>query len=277
MTTRRYSVGQLVKAALLSSRDLKKSERDALVAIMAHGNGYGVAQPSVPGVAEYVGCSERTIQRIITKLVDLGRLVVTRVKGCKTLYRLPAAALALVVKPAEASAQDPRQNGTQGVTDHGTSGDSRSEGLAPEVGLEVGEENLSRERTQDQNPAPMTEVAPPARKRRFGDWKTPGWFNGKRILPTTAERCPVVGHEHMWASNCAACKVDDAQAVAACQKWAREQEAPSSAQGGTAPLVGFERVAKASDRLTLAERLSMIAERQEAQRQAYAGALGGAL
>ncbi|OKI43030.1 hypothetical protein A6A27_39060 [Micromonospora sp. CB01531] len=67
-----------MKFALLATRDLGKNERAVAIAIAAHANHEGNAWPSVATIAEYAGCSERTVQRCLAKLVQLGRLVVSR-------------------------------------------------------------------------------------------------------------------------------------------------------------------------------------------------------
>jgi pyocin large subunit-like protein len=82
-------MSQAVKAALLTTKDLGKNERAVAIAIAAHANHEGNAWPSVATLAEYVGCSERTVQRCLAKLVQLGRLVVSKVAGIATrVYRL---------------------------------------------------------------------------------------------------------------------------------------------------------------------------------------------
>ncbi|MEV0429651.1 helix-turn-helix domain-containing protein [Micromonospora sp. NPDC050495] len=82
-------MSQAVKAALLTTKDLGKNERAVAIAIAAHANREGNAWPSVATLAEYVGCSERTVQRCLAKLVQLGRLVVSKVAGIATrVYRL---------------------------------------------------------------------------------------------------------------------------------------------------------------------------------------------
>ncbi|MEH0985329.1 helix-turn-helix domain-containing protein [Micromonospora sp. CPCC 205556] len=79
----------VVKAVLLATRDLGKNERAVAIAVAAHANHEGNAWPSVATIAEYAGCSERTVQRCLAKLVQLGRLVVTKVAGIATrVYRL---------------------------------------------------------------------------------------------------------------------------------------------------------------------------------------------
>ncbi|MEV7262735.1 helix-turn-helix domain-containing protein [Micromonospora aurantiaca] len=86
----RYAGGAAaVKDALRASHDLKPTERLVLVAIVAHANADGAAWPSVATVAEYVGCSERTVQRALRRLVEVGRLLVQKVAGVATrVYRL---------------------------------------------------------------------------------------------------------------------------------------------------------------------------------------------
>ncbi|MGW4294290.1 helix-turn-helix domain-containing protein [Micromonospora chersina] len=82
-------MSQAVKAALLTTKDLGKNERAVAIAIAAHANHEGSAWPSVATLAEYVGCSERTVQRCLAKLVQLGRLLVSKVAGIATrVYRL---------------------------------------------------------------------------------------------------------------------------------------------------------------------------------------------
>ncbi|MGC4792550.1 helix-turn-helix domain-containing protein [Micromonospora saelicesensis] len=89
-TTDRYLGGAAaVKDALRASHDLKPTERLVLVAIVAHANAEGEAWPSVATVADYVGCSERTVQRALRRLVEVGRLVVRKVANIATrVYRL---------------------------------------------------------------------------------------------------------------------------------------------------------------------------------------------
>ncbi|MEU1687912.1 helix-turn-helix domain-containing protein [Micromonospora sp. NPDC005707] len=113
-------MSQAVKAALLTTKDLGKNERALAIAIAAHANNEGNAWPSVATLAEYVGCSERTVQRCLAKLVQLGRLVVSKVAGIATrVYRLvhtdrrTTAAVGVTEQPA-------------GVTDSPAGGDSQS-------------------------------------------------------------------------------------------------------------------------------------------------------
>ncbi|WP_091464486.1 helix-turn-helix domain-containing protein [Micromonospora inyonensis] len=62
-------MSQHVKAALLASKGLSKTDRGVLVAIAAHMNKAGDAWPSVATIAEYADCSERTVQRSIARLI----------------------------------------------------------------------------------------------------------------------------------------------------------------------------------------------------------------
>ncbi|MBQ0900475.1 helix-turn-helix domain-containing protein [Micromonospora sp. U21] len=82
-------MSRAVKEAMLASHDLPKTERLVLIAIAAHANSDGDAWPSVATIADYVGCSARTVQRCLAKLVQMGRLVVARVAHVATrVYRL---------------------------------------------------------------------------------------------------------------------------------------------------------------------------------------------
>ncbi|MGW3604289.1 helix-turn-helix domain-containing protein [Micromonospora sp. NPDC005161] len=86
----RYAGGAAaVKDALRASHDLKPTERLVLIAIVAHANAEGEAWPSIATVADYVGCSERTVQRALRRLVEVGRLVIRKAANIATrVYRL---------------------------------------------------------------------------------------------------------------------------------------------------------------------------------------------
>ncbi|WP_436536236.1 helix-turn-helix domain-containing protein [Actinoplanes sp. HUAS TT8] len=168
MNAAHLSVGQVIKAAMLASKDLKKTERDTLIAIMAHANGKGIAEPSVPGIAEYVGKSADTISRIIAKLVDLGRLIVQRRRGARSIYRLPAEAIARVVRAA-----DPRQNRTGPPAEHTTSTGNSSGVLRDEVGYEASEEARGGRAPRWQCRGAALPVSPHGRERcprHFGNY-----------------------------------------------------------------------------------------------------------
>ncbi|MER7589355.1 helix-turn-helix domain-containing protein [Micromonospora sp. NPDC127501] len=107
-----------MKQALLATRDLGKNERAVAIAIAAHANQEGHAWPSVATLAEYAGCSERTVQRALAKLVQLGRLVVAKVAGIVTrVYRL-------VTHQGVTDAASGVTNQPAGVTDQASGGDS---------------------------------------------------------------------------------------------------------------------------------------------------------
>ncbi|OKI45137.1 hypothetical protein A6A27_12060 [Micromonospora sp. CB01531] len=100
-----------VKQALLDSADLGKNERLVLLTLAAHANENGDAWPSVATIARYVGCSERTVQRALAKLVELGRIAVRQVARIATrVYRFVTQG---VTDQAE------------GVTNQGQGGDSQ--------------------------------------------------------------------------------------------------------------------------------------------------------
>ncbi|MGW5669715.1 helix-turn-helix domain-containing protein [Micromonospora sp. NPDC003776] len=115
-------MSQAVKAALLTTKDLGKNERAVAIAIAAHTNHQGNAWPSVATLAEYVGCSERTVQRCLAKLVQLGRLVVSKAAGIATrVYRLvhpnrPTTTPAGVTKQPAGVTKSPAGGDSQDVT-----------------------------------------------------------------------------------------------------------------------------------------------------------------
>ncbi|MGC3862344.1 helix-turn-helix domain-containing protein [Micromonospora chersina] len=115
-------MSQAVKATLLTTKDLGRNERAVAIAIAAHANHEGNAWPSVATLAEYVGCSERTVQRCLAKLVQLGRLVVSKVPGIATrVYRLlqtdrrTTAATGVTEQPAGVT-HSPARGDSQDVT-----------------------------------------------------------------------------------------------------------------------------------------------------------------
>ena len=118
-------MSQAVKAAMLASHDLPKTERLVLIAIAAHTNSEGNAWPSVATIAEYVGCSVRTVQRCLAKLVQLGRLAVAKVAHIATrVYRL-------IVGQGVSSSAPGVTDSPAGVTDQAAGGDTH--GVSPEV------------------------------------------------------------------------------------------------------------------------------------------------
>ncbi|MEV6300392.1 helix-turn-helix domain-containing protein [Actinoplanes sp. NPDC051861] len=179
-------MSRAVKEALTASKDLKPTDRLVLVAIISHQNANtGTAWPSVPTIAEYVGCSIRTVQRAIGRLVKLGRLVVSQVKGIATrVYRLVTAAPSGVTSDS------------QGVTDSTAGGDSQE--VSPEVGEEDLEEVKGRKRPDWRRFLPKTKPSNPA----------PTWERRGAALPPAvgADRCQ--RHLGELAHNCRCCRAE---------------------------------------------------------------------
>ncbi|MFG1997111.1 helix-turn-helix domain-containing protein [Actinoplanes sp. NPDC048988] len=78
-----------VRELIRDTRDLSANERMVLVVIATHSNRDGDAYPSAQTIADIVGCSLRTVQRAVARLVNLGRLAVRRVAGiASNVYRV---------------------------------------------------------------------------------------------------------------------------------------------------------------------------------------------
>jgi DNA-binding transcriptional MocR family regulator len=183
-------MSQAVKAAMLASKDLRPNERLVLVAIAAHTNRDGDAWPSVATIAEHVGCSTRTVQRALAKLVQLGRLVVRQVATIATrVYRL------VIGQPQSAGGDNQRQ----GVTNDGPGGGD-SPSVSPEV--EKTKEKNYRAGARDwrswlktKNPNPNPQRQPYGYPERRG-----------AALPVAerAEQCP--SHRGSPRGNCGPCR-----------------------------------------------------------------------
>lgn len=121
---------EAAKAALLDSDDLSMTERMVLTVIALHANTRtGDAYPSVATIARYAHCSERTVQRALAKLVQLGKLVVSKVAGIATrVYRIVVDAVN-AVRGVSSTAQGVTKAG-EGVTDPAPGGDTQ---VSPEV------------------------------------------------------------------------------------------------------------------------------------------------
>lgn len=163
-----------VKEALATSKDLGKNERLVVVAIAAHANTEGDAWPSVGTIAEYVGCSERTVQRALAKLVQLGRLVIRQAQHIATrVYRL--------VFPGVTNQQAGVTNQQAGVTKAGPGGDTQRV-----------------TRSEDHQ------------KTKGSSWRTwlPKGHPDRRgaALPPTGAHCPK--HRGSLAGNCGSCRGD---------------------------------------------------------------------
>jgi DNA-binding transcriptional MocR family regulator len=191
-------MSQAVKRALTASQDLKPTERLVLVAIAAHESYQtGTARPSVQTIAEYVGCSVRTVQRVISKLIQLGRLVVSRVAGIAThVYRL-------VTGQNEDQGVSP---GSHGATESGTRGDSQE--VSPEVVKkdleEVKGSAAPRRRWRDYLPsgAPKSNKSAPTNRVNAPAWAE---RRGAALPPVVGiERCS--RHLGELAHNCRPCR-----------------------------------------------------------------------
>ncbi|WIM94267.1 helix-turn-helix domain-containing protein [Actinoplanes oblitus] len=181
-----YASGQLVKAALLASKDLGKTERAVLVTVAAHGNGMGDAFPSVATIADYVGVSERTVSRVLAKLVALGRLVARIRKGATTVYRLTVEAINRVVKP--------RQNEATPPTDQATTPDTQE--VSPEVGSKLGSSKGGFRRFFPSRVSnPQTSPVKP-------------WERRGAALPPAAGEQKCHRHPGQLARNCGACRAE---------------------------------------------------------------------
>lgn len=174
-----------VKAAMQATKDLGKNERLVAIAIAAHANAAGDAWPSVATIADYVDCSERTVQRALAKLVSLGRLVVRTVKGIVTrVYRL---VLGVTKTGPEVTDQQ------QGATETGPGGDSH--GVSPEVVKPI-EKKKGRADARDW--------------RRFLPKSNNPERRGAALPPAPGgDRCPKPGHVGQIANNCGPCRSEE--------------------------------------------------------------------
>lgn len=187
-----------VKQALLDSHDLGKNERLVLLTLAAHANlKSGDARPSVRTIARYIGCSERTVQRALAKLVQLGRVVVRKVAGiAEKVYRLIAG------QPQQGASNQPARvtNSEAGVPNPASGGDSH--GCHPK--LEEGEEEKTHVRAggrlnwrryipqRDSNPDSQRRPSYPERR-------------GAALPPDRrTDQCPT--HLGQPAHNCAPCR-----------------------------------------------------------------------
>lgn len=187
-------MSQAVKTALLATKDLGKNERAVVIAIAAHANQEGDAWPSVATIANYVGCSARTVQRTLVKLVNLGRLIVRQVAGIATrVYRLVLGPLAPQrVTQGAAGVTDPQS----GVTNQPAGGDSQNGSVSPEVGKS--NEKLKRAGARDwRRFIPKNKNTTPGYPERKGAALPP---------PPGGDRCQKSGHVGQLVGRCAPCR-----------------------------------------------------------------------
>lgn len=188
-------MSQHVKAALLATKGLGKNERAVAVAIAAHMNKAGDAWPSVATIADYADCSERTVQRAIAKLINLGRIVWRRVTDIPTrVYRLVTAAIQGVTPTGPGV-----PNGGAGVPDSAAGGDSQG-------GTRSGEEDLKEKtparadgRLDWRRYIPRRDTNPDSPRRPYPERR------GAALPPANrADQCP--RHPGWLASNCGGCR-----------------------------------------------------------------------
>ncbi|MFI7203984.1 helix-turn-helix domain-containing protein [Micromonospora aurantiaca (nom. illeg.)] len=184
-----------MKAALLATKDLGKNERAVAIAIAAHANAEGHAWPSVATLADYAGCSERTVQRALAKLVQLGRLAVSKVAGIATrVYRL------LTGAGVPSAAPGVTDSGA-GVTDSAAGGDGQ--------GVTRSSEDHSEEKKRAPRDwrrfLPKNKPTAPAYVERRG-----------AALPMSSggARCQRPGHVGQPAERCVACRAEALGGVA---------------------------------------------------------------
>ncbi|MFI6819704.1 helix-turn-helix domain-containing protein [Micromonospora sp. NPDC050187] len=174
-----------VKAALLATRDLRGTDRLVVLAIAAHADTTGDAWPSVQTIADYVGVSERTVQRSLARLVNLGRLVWRHVAGRATrTYRIVIDGVSSAIKGVS--------SGKRGVPDQAGGGDKDSGDVAPE-----GEEGLKEKKPRGARDwrrwIPKTKAGADPVRRGAAPPPPPG-----------ADQCP--RHRGSLAHNCGPCR-----------------------------------------------------------------------
>ncbi|MEV4842207.1 helix-turn-helix domain-containing protein [Micromonospora matsumotoense] len=180
-----------VKAALLATRDLRGTDRLVVLAIAAHTNAAGDAWPAVATIAEYVGVSERTVQRALARLVQAGRLAVRQVTGIVTrVYRLVAQGVTSAIKGVS--------SGAPGVPDQPAGGDSQNGTVSPEVdGGEKGKRAGARDWRRWIPKSKSTTGSRPPWPERRGAALPP---------PPGGDRCRRPGHGGQIVGRCAPCR-----------------------------------------------------------------------
>lgn len=182
-------MSQAVKTALLSTRDLRGTDRLVVLAIAAHTNREGDAWPAVATIAEYVGCSERTVQRALARLVQAGRLAVRRVAGIATrVYR--------IVVDGVTSLAERVTSGRAGVPNRSAGGDSQSVSPEVEEGLKEKGRAAARWFTRRGKNSNPTRAPYPVPERR-----------GAALPPPPGgDRCQRPGHVGQLADRCIPCR-----------------------------------------------------------------------
>ncbi|MGY3516647.1 helix-turn-helix domain-containing protein [Micromonospora sp. PTRAS2] len=185
-------MSQAVKEALKASKDLPKTERLVVVVIAAHANREGAAWPSVATIAEHIGCSERTVQRALAKLVQLGRLVVSKVAGIATrVYRL------VTGQPTVPGGDSERQ----GVTNGAPAGDTPN--VSPEV--EKSNEKNNRAAARDwRRFLPRTRTPNPNLNPQRSPYPYPERRGAALPVADKVDQCP--SHRGSPRNNCGPCR-----------------------------------------------------------------------
>ncbi|MBM0236250.1 helix-turn-helix domain-containing protein [Micromonospora sp. ATA32] len=194
-------MSQAVKAAMRATHDLKPTERMVVLVIAAHQNQEGDAWPSVQTIADHVGCSTRTVQRALAKLVQLGRLVVRQVANVATrVYRLvtgqPNREGESTLSPGSAPVGGDSER--QGVTESAPGGDTRS--VSPEV-EKTKEKNYRAPARDWRRFIPKSKNPTPPQRQPYGYPERRG-----AALPVAdrAEQCP--SHRGSPRGNCGPCR-----------------------------------------------------------------------
>ncbi|WP_320067848.1 helix-turn-helix domain-containing protein [Micromonospora sp. RTGN7] len=187
-----------VKAALLASKDLRGTDRLVVLAIAAHTNTAGDAWPAVATIAEYVGVSERTIQRSLARLVQAGRLAVRQVSGIATrVYRIVSDIVAAAVERVTSKGRGVTPQGA-GVPDSAARGDSQNGTVSPDV--DGGEKGKGRAGAQNwRNWVPKS--------KKSGGWQPYPERRGAALPPPPGgDRCQKPGHGGQIIGRCGPCR-----------------------------------------------------------------------
>ncbi|GIJ25495.1 hypothetical protein Vqi01_06570 [Micromonospora qiuiae] len=184
-------MSQHVKAALLATKGLGKNERAVAVAIAAHMNTAGDAWPSVATIAEYADCSERTVQRAIAKLINLGRLVWRHVAGIATrVYRLVVDAAQGVSPAGQGGAKSRPGEVTEPAGGGDTQGDTRR-------GEDHSKEKPRASARDWRRWIPKNKTTRPPYPEKRGAALPP---------PPGGDRCTKPGHVGQLVGQCTACR-----------------------------------------------------------------------
>lgn len=178
-----------VRELIRDTQSLSANERLVLVVIASHANANGDSWPSAATIASIVGCSLRTVQRVIVRLVNVGRLVVRKVAGiASNVYRLVAP-----------SSVTPTSSGAV-PTSSETAVTSPSDAQSSEVGeVEKGAQARSWHRFLPKTKTPPAEQPQPKRVNAFP------WRQGAALPPAAgADKCP--RHIGQLRHNCSCCR-----------------------------------------------------------------------